>query len=77
MGFYFQRKNGMKIDFKGFEQYLDARKHRKIFITKDNTIRQSDVEKIRELIRKYGKVNTTYCIRMGGALSDSGNRFTI
>lgn len=67
----------MEIDFKRFEEYLDARKNRKVFITKDNIIKQSDVEKIRELIRKYGKVNTTYCIRMGGALSDSGNRFTV
>lgn len=77
-GFLFPReKQGMEIDFEAYEKYLDARKNVKAFITQETIINPSDVDRIRELMKKYGKANVIQCIRFLGNSNDPENRFTM
>ena len=53
----------MEIDFEKFESYLEARKTKKVFITKDNFITNEDVISIRKLVKEFGKTEVFNCIR--------------
>lgn len=67
----------MEIDFKGFEEYLDARSNIKAFITQETIVNPSDIQKIRELIKKYKKSNVIQCIRFLGNPNDPENKFVM
>jgi len=55
----------MEIDFKAYEEYLDIRRSRRKFVTKDTPISQNDIEKIRKLLENYSKTEVFECIRTG------------
>ena len=59
----------MEIDFKAYEEYLDIRRSKRRFVTKDTQISQNDIEKIRKLLENYSKTEVFECIRTG---SDDG-----
>jgi 5-methylcytosine-specific restriction endonuclease McrA len=53
----------MAIDYKKFESYLEARKNKKVFVTKDDFITNEDVISIRKLVKDFGKTEVYNCIR--------------
>jgi hypothetical protein len=67
----------MEIDFEAYEKYLDARKNKKAFVTVDNIIKKSDVEKIHGLFKKYGKVIASECIKNGHSKDDAQKKFEV
>ena len=54
------------IDFKKFEEYVEARKNKKFFILKEKLITSEEVTKIRNLIKKHGATHVLESCQQAG-----------